>query len=161
MIIDGVVKMTKKIANATITKCDIDKSLYAFVNNPSGLFQEGDCYRNAFNLMATCRGKWESISGVIGYVLSENDERKVAIRHSWIRDERTGLAIDVSVFAADYHPIEVVDFDYAEVRVIPTADWIEQIIENDFMPCLPQTPDEIKFLTEIKKQGYEVLGEIK
>ena len=141
-----------------ISRCDVGESLNAFYKYAGAEFKEGSCYCNAFKLLAIYLGK-RPVSGVIGYVLSTDGTRKVAVRHCWLRDDETGQAIDVSTFAAGYSPVAVLNFDYAEVMVMSPKEWLRKTESNNGMPCLDETPEELAYIEKLKEQGYEVLDE--
>lgn len=139
-----------------LSRCDIGESLIAFNEYSEMEFKEGSCYCNAFKLMTQYVAQTKPVSGVIGYVLSTDGVKKVAVRHSWVRNEETGQAIDVSALAAGYSPVSMLNFDYAEVMVMSPMEWLEKTESNDGMPYVRETPEELAYVEELKEQGYEV-----
>ena len=123
------------------------------------MFKEGECYNNAFMLMGEhLRDK--SLRGVIGYVLSSDGSRKLAVRHCWLKRThprtRQEEVIDVTVFADGYDPMSVQNFDYIEVQVLDPMEWNDLTAANDNCPSLTGLEGEAGIISDLKADGYEV-----
>lgn len=71
-------------------------------NTMSGMLNPNECYKNSFLLMGAY-AEDKTIRGAIGYILSKDLKRKVAVRHAWLtrKDKYTKepQAIDVTVLS--------------------------------------------------------------
>ena len=140
-------------------KCEIGQSLYDYLANKD-TFKEGLCYNNSFILLSEYLSD-TSVRGVIGYVLSSDGKRKVAVRHCWLKRKNPysnrSEIIDVTMFANQYEPFEIMNFDYLEVKVLEPAVWLRLTERNNGCPAITGIRKEKDIVQGLKLEGYEVL----
>ena len=142
-------------------RCSISDSLVSALNNPQ--FKAAQCYKNAFILCMDMSCSKEIVRGAIGYVLSNNGKRFVAVRHAWVErlNRTTGRyddVIDPTVFVDGYNPVSVLNFEYLPVETISAERWLEKTENNDYCPDLWNLAGEDAVVAELREKGYEVLS---
>ena len=138
-------------------KCNIGKSFAEFMKRKSE-YEYGECYNNAFSVVAyNC----PFALGVIGYVLSELDGEKVAVRHAWARFPEGNIIVDVTAFA-DFFPVTTIkSWDYVFVREVSALEWYEYTASHNKCPCIDMNdiPIEQKIREQIIADGYKILDD--
>lgn len=142
-----------------LDKCDLSQSLVDYIGNEYK-YEKGCCYNNAFKVMTSHR-KDKSLRGVIGYVLSSDGVKKIAVRHSWVKlvDRYTHYPqiIDVTMFANGYNPVSVLGFDYLTVKEFTPTEWLRATEQNNNIPCIENLEGEEEIIQDLESQGYEIL----
>jgi hypothetical protein len=133
---------------------DLGASIMVYQQN-SDVYQKSACYNNAFNCFDKNIATYNTNKVIIGYVLSTDGVRKVAVRHAW--NEINGVAVDVTMIANDEHPLSIINYTYLPIQVYTPSNYIDAIIANDNKPWLPKTTKEHYYIKELKKKGFEVL----
>ena len=140
-----------------ITKTDkinIGMSIVLYQNN-SKSYIKSQCFNNAFKCLGNNIKGYKGNRAVIGYVLSTDGIRKVAVRHAWNIIDR--VIIDVTMFADDESPISIFNYDYLPVRIMTTEEFLDAVEDNGGYPALPKTENELLVIEKLLKAGYEVL----
>ena len=142
-------------------KCDLSMSVAEFLKAENN-YGKGMCYNNAF-IALTNHFTDKSARGVVGYVLSSDGKRKVAVRHAWVKivDKYVGepRIIDVTMFANECNPISVMSYDYLPVKELTPGEWSELTDRNGGMPCIENLDGEADIIKDLESQGYEILVE--
>ena len=117
-------------------------------------YSKSMCYNNAF----VCLGHIMSDNSryVIGYVLSSDGTRKVAVRHAWNINKR-GVALDVTMPANDENPLSLMHFVYLPVEEYTPKEALDAVEANNNLPCLPISNKEKRYLNKLRKKGFEIL----
>ncbi len=140
-------------------RCDITQSLLDYAQNEHS-FKKGHCYNNAFILMTTYLGN-SSVKGVIGYVLSSDGKQKVAVRHAWIEITdvytKERKVIDVTMYADEYNPQDILNFNYLPVKEFTPREWLELTEKNNGIPCIENLEGEASIVKNLTFEGYKVL----
>jgi hypothetical protein len=133
---------------------DLGASIMIYQQN-SDVYQKSECYNNAFYCIDKNIETYRYNRVIIGYVLSTDGVKRVAVRHAW--NEINGIKVDVTMIANDEHPLSIISYTYLPIQVYKPADYIDAVIANDNKPWLPKTAKEHYYIRELKKKGFEVL----
>ena len=138
-------------------KCNIGKSFTEFMKH-KGEYKYGECYVNAFNVVAH---NFPFAVGVIGYILSEQGGEKVAVRHAWARFPEGNIIVDVTAFADFFSVTAIKSWDYVFVRVVSALEWYEYTVSHNRCPCIDMNdiPIEQKIRGEIIADGYRIIDD--
>ncbi len=120
-----------------------------------GMYQPSQCFNNAFICLGHNIRNYGQNKAVIGYVLSTDGVRRVAVRHCWNIIDR--IVVDVTMFANDENPVSVLRYSYLPVVEFSPQEFLDEIEKNDGYPALPKTHKEYYYIRELKKKGFEVL----
>ena len=158
---------TKKDSVPNVYRSDLSQTALNYAKY-SHLFKEAQCYINAFTLLAMLMSENDeqlnksSLKGVIGYILSENDVEKAAVRHCWLKytDKYTGetKAIDVTPLAEGYSVSQMLYYQYLEIVSYTPQQWLEITEKNNGIPCVEGLKGEDSILKYLQSEGYNILG---
>ena len=99
-------------------------------------YAKGLCYKNALSVLSeiTLREKEVKAAGVIGYVLSEDETKKVAVRHAWVkiydRHSTEPLIVDVTMIADKTSIPTMLNCKYVEVEDFTYDEWFGLTVKN-------------------------------
>ena len=120
-----------------------------------GMYQPSQCFNNAFICLGHNLSNYAENKAVIGYVLSTDGIRKVAVRHCWNIVNK--IVVDVTMIANDENPISVLHYSYLPVIEYTPQEFLEEVEKNNGYPALPKTQKEYYYIRELKKKGFEVM----
>ncbi len=120
-----------------------------------GMYQPSQCFNNAFICLGHNLSKYAENKAVIGYVLSTDGIRKVAVRHCWNIVNK--IVVDVTMIANDENPMSVLHYSYLPVIEYTPYEFLVEVEKNKGYPALPKTQKEYYYIKELKKKGFEVL----
>lgn len=135
-------------------RIDIGQSIIEYTKNKS-MYLEGMCYNNAFLCMVNNVRTYNKNRVYIGYVLSTDGNRKVAVRHSWNKIGRD--LVDVTMFANGESPISVLNYVYLPTAEYTPETYIAAVESNNNLPCLPKNKAEYNYRSLLKSKGFEIL----
>ena len=130
-------------------------------------YEKGLCYKNALSVLSkiALREKGVKAAGVIGYVLSENETKKVAVRHAWVkiydRHSTEPLIVDVTMIADKTSIPTMLNCKYVEVEDFTYDEWFGLAVKNNGIPCIENLEGEKEITEMLKKDGYIMLDEVK
>lgn len=133
---------------------DIGTSIMQYQMHPL-MYKRSQCFNNAFTCLGNNLNNYSKNKAVIGYVLSTDGIRRVAVRHCWnIIDN---YVVDVTMLADDESPISMLGYSYLPIVEYTVQEFLEEVEKNDGYPALPKTQKEYYYIREMKKKGFEVL----
>ncbi len=135
-------------------RIDIGSSILEYSNSTDEYFP-AECYNNAFKCLLNNIATHRDNRVFIGYVLSTDSVRKVAVRHSWNKIGRD--LVDVTMFANDENPISVMNYSYLPIEEYDTESFLDAIGKNNLLPCLPKSKTEYYYISKLKSKGFQVL----
>ena len=121
----------------------------------SSTYQRSQCFNNAFICLGHNIINYAQNKAVIGYVLSTDGKRKVAVRHCWNIIDK--IVVDVTMCANDENPMAVLHYSYLPVIEYTPNEFLDEVEKNNGFPALPKTSKEYYYIRELKKKGFEVL----
>ena len=136
------------------SRIDISSSIMEYIKNRCD-YESGMCYNNAFKCMTNNIRTYKDNRAYIGYVLSTDGKRKVAVRHSWNRIGKT--LVDVTMFANNENPLSVFNFVYLPTAEYTSEEFLDAISHNNNLPCLPKSKIEYNYRFKLKSLGFEIL----
>lgn len=137
-----------------LQRIDLGMTIQYYIGKEN-LYQEEQCFTNVFEFLRTNSSFSSRIKIVFGYVLSEDETRKVAVRHAWnMIDE---YVVDVTMPANGISPISILQYDYLPVQTFTATEYSVKLSELDGMACFPETEEELQIVEKLKKAGYEIL----
>ena len=141
------------LTNLETKQISLGDSLY-YNNLYKGIFIEEACYNNSFNLLSMLD---KDCKGVIGYVLSTDGKKKVAVRHSWVVNKYNAI-IDVTMPLYDYGIQSMLSYEYLPVISMTVGVWLDKIEKNNNIPCIMNIKGEKKIIKTLESEGFLVLG---
>lgn len=133
---------------------DIGESIMQYEQHKQS-YCDSQCFNNAFICLGHNIRKYNENRAVIGYVLSTDGVRKVAVRHCW--NIISKIVVDVTMLANNESPISMLHYSYLPVVEYTPQEFLEEIEKNNGYPALSKTQKEYYYIRELKKKGFEVL----
>ncbi len=133
---------------------DIGTSLMQYQQHQS-MYQHSQCFNNAFICLGHNLRNYAENKAVIGYVLSTDGVRRVAVRHCW--NIISNIVVDVTMLADNESPMSMLHYSYLPIMEYTPNEFLEEVEKNNGYPALPKTKKEYYYIKELKKKGFEVL----
>lgn len=147
----------KKYELLKYEKIDYDESIKLFSKGYNHI-HKGQCYNNVFVLFPEANQlKKEKLEIIYGYVLSQNVEKKIAVRHCYYRIDKK--IVDPTMIIDGYVMGEANLFKYVPIVAFEDMNEYFNLIElNKMLPALEDNFDnESKIIELLLEQGYRVI----
>lgn len=133
---------------------DVGQSILLYDKNRKD-YRPCNCFINAFQFLTNNMSTNRHNKAYIGYVLSTDGQRKVAVRHAWnsIKED----IVDVTMIANGEHPLNMIHYYYLPIMEYTNEQLLDAIEENNGYADLPKTTAELEWIKKLASLGFDVM----